>query len=199
MGPKTVCRALEIFGSKVRCLRCYCIAQTCGRLEEFFTCNFMDWLSCECGRMWRCSCSWLELPLPFPFTARVVCQGPQRPRRVAGGAEGGVSHPGGEDNRRLPPLMQPHKQRKLASSGTEAVQMHPYHTRWLRLPAWVQHTWFSGSELVPLCPVMVLVRKQPDGNCREIPKSERGGEQRESTGKQRALSDALTLGETNIK
>lgn len=82
---------------------------------------------------------------------------------------------------------------KSASLIMEAVQTWPYDTKWPRLPAWVQHTWSSGSELIPLCPVRALVRKQLEGNCRDFPKSERCGEQRESTRKRGAFSDAVSF------
>lgn len=92
----------------------------------------------------------------------------------------------------------PQPEGKLASLGTEALRTHSYDTRWLHLPAWVQHTSCSGFEVVPLCPVTVLVRKQPEGNCREFPESERGGEWRESTRKRGALSDAVHHWDTLI-
>lgn len=176
MGPKPVHRALETCGSRVRCLAHYPIAQTGGRLEELFTGNFTDWLSCEHGTLWRSSCPWLELHLRFPH-ARARRSGA---RQAAGGAEQpGACCPAmllqGLDDHRLAPLVWPHNRRgKSARLGTESVQTHSCDTRWLRLPTWLGQRWCSGSELAPLCPVTVLVRKQPESNW-EFPKSEGWG------------------------
>lgn len=64
---------------------------------------------------------------------------------------------------------------KSASLSIEAVQTRPHNTKWPHLPAWVQHKWCSGFELIPLHPARVLAGKQLEGSCREFPKSESVG------------------------
>lgn len=69
-------------------------------------------------------------------------------------------------------LHSPQPERESASLATEAVQTYSHNTSWPCLPTWAQHTWCSGSELVPLCCV-TAGEEAARVNCREFPKSER--------------------------
>lgn len=143
----------------------------------------MDWLSCEQGRIWRCSCSWLEPHLLFSdlhssgWQARAQHSGvmPATARaELQLGSLGAVcaahlcvcwvveGHSW---------LHSPQPEGKLANLSLEAVQTYSHNTRHPCSPTWVAAR-CSGSELIPLCHV-TAGEEAPRVNCREFPKSER--------------------------
>lgn len=206
MGPKPVCRALEIPGSKVRCLSHYCITQVGGRLEELFACTFMDWLSGEHGRIWRCSCSWLEPHLRLSYwhssggmpgiSTQGWCHvaGALQHQSEVRAAQTRFCWPGEQ----LQAVFTCATPQFPEGKSDICVQKLPDASMAMFSCLGATHVVFC-IWLVPLCPVTVLGRKQPEDNCREFPKSERGGKKRESARKQGDVNDAVSLGETDIK
>lgn len=142
MSPKLLCRSLEA-KRDVWPITLVEAQRTCLHV------NFMDWLSHEQGRTWRCSCSWLEPHLLFFFDlhssgwqARAQHSGmmPAAAWAPAQQPRGGVcaAHPHVSWVVRGHSWLHcPQAEGKVASFTIEAVQTHSHNTRCLCLPTWV--------------------------------------------------------------